>query len=204
MAVGINSTDEVILEEMQRIRVLYKLKHTMRYQSVRDHDVHSESVAEHIYAMFALANYFLPLDDPHGTLDRLRVYELMLYHELGEVETGDIVFHRKSESDKLREQEAARRVIQMLPESTRRIAQDRFDEFEACSTPEAKFADAIDKLEPIFEMFEEEVLPAFRRLGITRSMAVDKKRIAAKPYPHLSRFLDAWERRAVALDIFPS
>src|SRR3989338_3485938 len=202
--ITLDSTDEEILDEMRRIRVLYTLKHTMRYQSVRDHDVHSESVAEHLFAMQVIAQYFLPLEDPHGQLDRIRINELMLFHELGEIETGDILFHRKNDADREAEKQAAERVARQLPEALQHIALHRLHEFDACETAEALFADAIDKIEPIFEMFEESVLPAFKRLHITRDMAVARKRDAAEHFPYMRRFLDAWENRAVSLNKFPA
>lgn len=200
--VSLEMHNSEILEEMKRIRVLYKLKSTLRYQSVRDHTVHSESVAEHLFAMQIIAQYFLPLEDPATHMDRTRIHELMLFHELGEIETGDILFHRKTADQRSEERRAAERVVNQLPKSMRSIARDRVREFDACETPEAIFADAIDKIEPIFEMFDESVLPAFKRLHITRGMAVDKKKEATRRFPYMAKFLDAWEERAVSLSIF--
>lgn len=198
----LESSDAEVLEEMEKLRVLYKLKTTMRYQTSRI-EGHSESVAEHLFAMQVLAQYFLPLEDPAGKLDRERVTELMLFHELGEIETGDILFHRKNDEQRQEEALAAGRVAKKLPESLQKIALDRSREFDNEATPEATFAVAIDKLEPIFELFDERELPAFRRLHVTHKDAVSNKRIAAKNFPYMLKCLDAWERRAVSLDIFP-
>lgn len=71
--ISLKSSDKEVLEEMERIRVMYTLKHTMRYQSVRNHDEHSESVAEHLFSMQLIAHYFLALEDPAETLDRVRI-----------------------------------------------------------------------------------------------------------------------------------
>ncbi len=200
--VTLESSHEDIIEEMRRLRVLYTLKTTLRYRSTRP-DEHSESVGEHLFAMQVVAQYFLPLEDPEGKLDRVRINELMLFHELGEIETGDIIFHRKTETDYANEQLAAERVAKQLPETMQAIALERVKEFDACETSEAKFAVAVDKIEPLFEMFDEKVLPLFKKQQVTRKDAVDKKRIAAKPFPYMSKFLDAWEARAVSLNIFP-
>ena len=200
----LESSDREVLDEMEKIRVLYMLKRTLRYSSVRDHSTHSESVAEHIFAMEVVAQYFLPLEDSRGKLDRIRIPELILFHELGEIETGDILFHRKNDAHRAEERQAAERVAKKLPVSLQNIAIERLREFDACGTPEARFADAIDKVEPIFEMYDESVLPAFRSLHITRHMAVNGKREATEKYPYMRLCLDAWERRAVSLNIFPS
>lgn len=196
---------EEYLAEIERIRVLYTLKNTMRYLSVRDQDAHSESVAEHIYGMQVIAQYFYPLEDPESNLDRARVNELMLFHELGEIETGDIINHRKTDAHREAEKEAAKRVAAQLPESLREIALVRLEEFEARETPEARYAYAIDKVEPIFEMWDEKkALPLFERFGYTHQNALETKKQVTEEYPYMRRFCDAWESRAVALDIFPA
>lgn len=200
---ALGASDTKILEEMEKIRVLYTLKRTLRYHSTRDHSIHSESVAEHLFAMEVIAQYFLPLEDPEGELDRTRVHELMLFHELGEIETGDILFHRKNDAQREEEKRAAERVAARLPDSLKGVALERVREFDACETPEATFADAIDKLEPIFEVFDGEVMTAFKRLHITHEMAVNGKKEATQAYPYMRMFLDAWERRAVSLGVFP-
>ena len=193
------------LAEIERVRVLYKLKHTMRYLSVRDDTVHSESVAEHLYGMQVIAQYFYPLEDPEGKLDRARVNELILLHEIGEIETGDIINHRKTDEHRTEEKEAAKRVISQLPQSMQKIALERHEEFEEHTTPEGKYAYTIDKVEPIFEMWDEAIaLPLFKKFGYTYQNALDVKKEVTEEYPYMRRFVEAWESRAVALDIFPA
>ena len=190
--ITLQSTDEEVIEEMRRIRVMYVFKHTLRYQSKRDYSEHSESVAEHIYSMNVIAQYFLPLEDPKGSLDRERIHELILFHELGEIETGDISFHQKEEEHRILERMAAQRVIETLPESMKPVARERLAEFEECITPEARFAFAVDKVEPIFEMFEEHVLPLFKKQNIPQGVAVGWKKESTKDFPYMRLFIDAW------------
>jgi putative hydrolase of HD superfamily len=199
----LDSPDEDILAEMEALREMYALKHVMRYQSVRDTSVHSESVAEHLFGMLLLVKYFLPLEDPDGVLNAERINELVLFHEVGEIETGDILFHKKSSHQKHEERNAAKRVSARLPESMRKIALERFLEFDDCQTPEAKFADAVDKLEPIFQIFEDVGLKLFKQLGIPKDVAITNKLRVTEQYPYMRRFLDAWTRRAVSLGVFP-
>ena len=196
------STDDEILAEMERVRVLYKLKYTMRYESARDMRVHSESVAEHLFAMQIISQYFLPLEDAGGKLDRVRINELILFHEIGEIETGDILFFQKRDADKEEERRAARRVADELPQSLQALAYERFIEFDACDTPEAKFADAVDKIEPIFELLDDVNVQSFKRLGLRKDIATNGKRLATKPYPYMRRFLDAWTEHMVSIEGF--
>lgn len=200
--VTLESSHEEIIEEMRKLRVLYTLKTTLRYRSTRP-DEHSESVGEHLFGMQVVAQYFLPLEDPEGKMDRVRINELMLFHELGEIETGDIIFHRKSETDYANERLAAQRVAQRLPESMQKLSLERLQEFEDRETPEARFTVAVDKIEPIFELFEEKVLPLFKIQQVTLDDAVRKKRSMTDEFPYMRKFLDVWEARAVSLDVFP-
>lgn len=190
--ISIQASDAEILEEMRRIRVLYTLKRTMRYKSTRDDEVHSESVAEHIFAMFVLAQYFLPLEDAEGALDKNRIWELILFHEIGEIETGDILFHQKGAEERVRERKAARSVTTRLPEVFHMSAVERFEEFEEATTAESKFVNAIDKIEPIFELFDERELSLNRQHNITRDIALKNKIPATESFPHMRRFLDVW------------
>src|SRR3989344_7404524 len=178
-------TDTEILEEMKRLRKMYALKGVMRYKSSRDMLVHSESVAEHLFGMQVLAQYFLPLEDPKRLLGRERIFELILFHEIGEIETGDILFHHKGEEQAEEERRAAGRVAAQLPVSLRGIAHERFLEFDACTTPEARFTDAIDKIEPIFELFEEKAYANLKVNGVTLDIGVNGKRAATEKYPHM-------------------
>ena len=200
----LESSDEAVLGEMRKLRELYKLKTTLRYQTVRDGAVHSESVAEHLFGMQVLAEYFLPLEDPEGKLNRLRIYQLMLYHEIGEVETGDIVFDRKNEELRAVERQAAVRVAERLPTSLGKVALACFREFEECVTPESVFADAIDKGEPIFELYDDINLRSFKRLNIRQDVATASKLEATKTFPYMRRCIDAWLSYAISREAFPA
>ncbi|OGG53460.1 hypothetical protein A3C20_04280 [Candidatus Kaiserbacteria bacterium RIFCSPHIGHO2_02_FULL_55_25] len=198
----LTQSNEEVLEEMKRIRKLYALKSVMRYKTDRNRTVHSESVAEHLYGMQIISTYFLPLEDANRRLNWPHVAELILFHEIGEIETGDILFFQKRDADKEEERRAARRVADELPQSLQALAYERFIEFDACDTPEAKFADAVDKIEPIFELLDDVNVQSFKRLGLRKDIATNGKRLATKPYPYMRRFLDAWTEHMVSIEGF--
>ncbi|MEK7601777.1 MAG: HD domain-containing protein [Patescibacteria group bacterium] len=195
-------TNNELLDEMRRIRKMYVLKGVMRYQSVRNHDVHSESVAEHLFGMQIISTYFLPLEDPSHTLDWAKISELILFHEIGEIETGDILFHKKNADHVEEERRAAKRVAAQLPESLRTLALERFTEFDTCVTPEAVFADAIDKIEPIFELLDDKAYGWLKKHNITREIGTNGKLLATEKFPHMRRFLDAWIEHMVSKEVF--
>lgn len=198
----LTATDQEILDEIKRIREMYTLKQTMRYESKRHHEVHSESVAEHIYGMFVLVDYFLPLEDPEGKLDRTKIDRMILYHELGEIELGDTMFNKKSEESIQAEAKAAEVVARRMPERIREDALMLFEEFEAGTSPEARFAVAIDKLEPIFELSTDIGSALFRQHGMNKETAIGKKYLVSEGYPYLRRFLDAWLNWMVSINAF--
>ena len=196
-----SSVDEVI-EEMHRVRRMYVLKETMRYFSKRDNTSHTESVAERIYGMPILAKYFLPLEDPHFALDRYRINELILYHELGEIETGDITMAVKTEAEREYEKGAAKPDADSIPSHLSELAWKRYHEYEFRESPEAFFTFAIDKIEPIFQMLHPLGYPLFKEQGYTREIAVGNKLDATEQYPYMRKFIDAWTDHMESIDAF--
>ena len=57
--------------------------------------------------------------------------------------------NNKKKSQKSRELAAADRIFAMLPEDQQQKFRQLWDEFEAAATPEAKFARAMDNVQPI-------------------------------------------------------
>jgi len=103
-----------------------------------------ESVAEHTYAAAMLA---LLLIDWFPELDRLRVLELALLHDFGEVGAGDITpADGISRQEKLqREHDSFSRVLNAWPDRDRCLA--LFEEYERGESKEAKFVRQVEKLE---------------------------------------------------------
>ena len=107
-----------------------------------------ENSAEHSWhlAMFALV-----LGDLAPGLDLNRVVAMLLVHDIVEVDAGDVPIHSAYDSVALARIEAvaAERIFGLLPEPQR----DRFlalwQEFEAVETVEARFAKALDRLQPL-------------------------------------------------------
>lgn len=199
--ITLEASDEEVLREMRRIRELYRLKSTMRYESVRDTSVHSESVAEHLFGMLILAEYFYPHEDPEGALDRARVTQLILYHDVGEALTGDVIFSKKREGHEARERAAVREIAQRAPAAIRPHILDRFREYDSLASREAAYAYAIDKIEPIFELLDNSMF-SYVQHGITFEVATKRKREATERFPYMRRFLDAWASYAIKENVF--
>jgi len=108
-----------------------------------------ESVAEHVFATAFLA--LLLSEHSPQVLDRLRILELVLVHELGEIDAGDLTpADGVSPAAKhAMESKGVRRIASLLSSRDRIIG--LWNEYEAAETPEARFVRQIDKLEMAFQ-----------------------------------------------------
>lgn len=154
--------------EIRSIHIFYKLKEVERYKGVE-----KESSAEHTYSCILLAQYFLPKIGEK--LDEMKVMKMLLYHDVVEIEAGDTYF---ADCDGLlckekNENEALCKLKCMLPEDICCDFEMFWKEFEANETREAKFCNAIDKLDPYFQvLFKPEVL---HKLNVTEKVLRDSK-----------------------------
>jgi putative hydrolase of HD superfamily len=105
-----------------------------------------ESVAEHTF-LTTIAGFVLA--QMHPQVDRTRLLEMCLIHDLGETRTGDLNYVQKKYvvAD---EQRALRDLSQNLPFGD--TIEKRFAEFEACETMEAKLAHDADQLALIVDL----------------------------------------------------
>ncbi len=128
-----------------KIRKLYELKKVYRANSVESR---KESSAEHTWSSLMLADFFLNIMK-NRNIDRLRVYELLMYHDVVEIEAGDIPIHHedKRKHKKKNELKALMKLKNEIPEAQAVKLVELFNEFEEKKTIEARFANAIDKID---------------------------------------------------------
>ncbi len=86
-----------------------------------------------------------------GPVDITRVVQMLILHDLVEIECGDtpIFDEAATASQEAREQEAADVVFGMLPADQAKELRTIWEEFEAAESTDAKFAKALDRLQPI-------------------------------------------------------
>ncbi len=166
------------MEEIIKLRKLYGLKKVYRTNSVEDR---KESSAEHSWSCLILADYFLNITDIK--LDRLKVYELLMYHDVVEIEAGDAPLHpnKKRKNQKEKEQKALKKLEDKIPKELRTKFVKLFNEFEENKTKEAKFAQAIDKLDA--EIHELDYKKDWK--GWTEEFLRDKKEKYFEEFPKL-------------------
>jgi 5'-deoxynucleotidase YfbR-like HD superfamily hydrolase len=198
----LTKSDAEILAIAHQLRVAYGMKRTLRYNSTRDFSVHSESVAEHVFALIFLATYFLPLEEVGPSLDKAKLYEILLYHDFGEIIHGDAVTYYKTKEHAEREKEAAKDVFASLPESLREVAEERWRAYEEHTCPEAYFAHALDKVEPLFELLDPVNERSVKRLKTTYTMHIGHKLKEVDAYPVMKRFTNVISNDMKERDVF--
>lgn len=142
-------TDEWIFNEVEKLKYTYGLNKIIRYNKkrVETKKTETQSVAEHIYNMLILAHYFRDLEDPGHKLDMQKVVKIILMHDMGEIETGDIIQGEKTKTHENEESLAITNVAEKSPYFIKKEIRELFDEFENPKTREGKFAKSIDKFE---------------------------------------------------------
>lgn len=193
--------DEFILSELPKIQEIFKMKRVIRYHHSREEEIDTESDAEHVYGMFALADYFLPLETD-GTWDYAKVQQMALYHDIDEILTGDRIGYLKTAADRAKEYDAQKEVISLLPEILRTRASAALKEYEEQRTPEARFVKAIDKVEPLFHLINENGREILHRNKTTYAQNRSIKDKYVEEFPYLRRFNDVLGKYMLAQGFF--
>jgi len=129
-----------------------RLKSVLRRTRLVDGSRHENS-AEHSWHM-ALCAAVLAEHAPAGT-DLARALTMVLVHDVIEVDAGDTYCYDASANVGREERErlAAERIFGLLPAEQGRELRTLWDEFEAFETPDARFAVAMDRLQPLLLNF---------------------------------------------------
>lgn len=181
-------SDDFVLSETKKIQYGYGLKEVIRYMVDREEEITTESVAEHVYALHLLADYFMPLEDTGKELDQIKVHTMIQYHDIDEIETGDILGYLKTDEQRAEEAKTAERVIQKLPEHMQAEILVLNKEYNAQETAESKFVKALDRIEPLFQVFTENGKKVMHLQKTTSEQSRGLKENYLKPYPYLYRF----------------
>lgn len=109
----------------------------------------NENDAEHAWHMAIMA--FLLKEYANEEVDISKVMLMCLIHDVVEIDAGDTYAYDEVnlKTQKEREDKAKERIFSMLPDDQKDILISLFDEFEEGKTPEAKFAKAMDNLQPL-------------------------------------------------------
>jgi len=142
--------DDRLSRQIAFISEADKLKTILRRTPIGDAS-RAENSAEHswhlVIAAMTLTEY-APAD-----LDRLRVVQMLAVHDLVEIDAGDTFAYDTVgyETKAAREQAAAERIFGLLPPDQATLFRACWEEFEAHRTPEAKYANALDRFQALLQ-----------------------------------------------------
>ncbi len=107
-----------------------------------------ENSAEHSWQIALLALSLLP--HAGQPLDGARVVEMLLVHDIGEIDTGDAMIYAQLDwaARKRDEHAAVQRIFGLLPPAQRDRFLARWVEFDEETSPESRFAHAVDRAMP--------------------------------------------------------
>jgi putative hydrolase of HD superfamily len=136
----------------QQIRFLLeadKLKEIFR-QTLCTQSRRAENDAEHSWHLCLLA-LVLAEHANAPNLDLGRVLRMVIIHDLVEIDAGDTYAYDAAAMAGQHEREAiaADRIFGLLPADQAKEFRAAWDEFEERKTPEAKFASAVDRFQPM-------------------------------------------------------
>ena len=107
-----------------------------------------ENDAEHAWHMAIMT--LLLSEYANEKIDVLKTVSMLLIHDLVEIDAGDTFAYDEEakKTQRQRELAAADRIFGLLPKDQEVKFRKLWDEFEECKTDEAKFARAMDNIQP--------------------------------------------------------
>ena len=185
---AVNAADR-LEQQLAFVREVDKLKHIFRRTWLLDGS-RLENDAEHSWHL-ALMTFLLPEYALAENLDVLRVLKMVVVHDLVEIDAGDTYAYDSTgrETQAEREQQAADRIFALLPADQGPELRALWDEFEARETPEARYAAALDRLQPLMHNYFTEGR-AWREHGITADQVVTRCHPIADGAPQLWQYAE--------------
>jgi putative hydrolase of HD superfamily len=153
-----------------------KLKSVSRRTTLLDRS-RQENSAEHSWHIALLVLILSEYADDDN-LDPLQVIKLLLAHDLVEIDADDTYCYDKigEQTQKMRETKAADRIFNILPADQADAFRALWDEYEAKDTPESKFANALDRLQPFLHNY-------FTRGHTWQKHGIQKSQVIARMQP---------------------
>lgn len=135
-------------KQLEFVLEIDKEKNIFRQTHLSGHG-RNENDAEHAWHMAIMA--YLLKEYSNESIDITKVMVMCLIHDIVEIEAGDTYAYDEEakKTQKAREEEAKEKLYSMLPEDQKQELMALFEEFEEQKTSEAKFARAMDNLQPL-------------------------------------------------------
>ena len=173
-----------------------KMKSVLRRTMLADYS-RRENDAEHSWHLALTAMVLQPyMPEP---VDMAHVLSMTTVHDLVEIYAGDtFAFDVEGNRDKAdREERAANRLFSMLPQAQGEYFYMLWKEFDECITPEARFANACDRIQPFINNVETKG-HTWRLGNVTRSQVMRRTGLVLEVLPVLEEYVFNAIENAVA------
>ncbi len=161
-----------LAQQLTFILEVDRLKSVMR-QSRLISDERYENSAEHSWHLALMV--MILAEYANEPVDVLRTIKMVLIHDIVEIDAGDtFAYDREGALDKEeRERQAANRIFGLLPSDQATEVDALWEEFEARTTPEARLANAVDRMMPLMHNYFTRG-GSWQRHGITRAQVINR------------------------------
>ena len=185
-----------LAQQLQFIVEIDRLKNVLRQTLLTDGS-RRENTAEHSWHLAVMAS--LLAEHSAEPIDVNHVIRMILIHDIVEIDAGDTFAYDATgyEDKSAREKAAAERLFGLLPEEQATEVWDLWREFEDRETAEARFANAMDRLQPMLH----NVLTnghSWQQHGITKEQVIERNKIIGESSADLWKYTRSFVEEAVA------
>lgn len=163
--------------EMEKMKTIERKNLLADGQTPEDDAQHSWHLA---VMAIALHRYAQP------GVDLARVVNMLLVHDVVEIDAGDAYAYdaQANVGKHEREEQAAERIFGLLPQPEGQGMRALWEEFEQGESPEAVYANALDRLQPLLNHYQNRGV-VWKRNGITREQVYERNKFAQQAFPQL-------------------
>jgi putative hydrolases of HD superfamily len=191
-----------IAHQMNFLMEIDKLKSILRQSPVIG-ELRRENDAEHSWHLATMA-LLLSEHASDQNVDLLQAVKMILIHDLVEIDAGDtFVYDTMAMAGKReREERAADRIFNLLPSDQAVEVRALWEEFEERSTPASKYANALDRLQPMMLNYTSRGW-GWSRHGVTSQQVYTRNSGMGEGAPELWEYAKACVADAVKEGFLP-
>ena len=163
---------ERLNSQIKFIMEIDRLKQVYRQTYLSDAS-RKENDTEHSWHLAVMA--MLLGEYANEKIDVLKTMSMVLIHDIVEIDAGDTYAYDEAGNTTKRQRElkAADRLFRILPDDQADYFRGLWDEFEAMETPEAKFANTLDKIQPVL-LTDQAKGKSWLEHGVRREQILDR------------------------------
>jgi len=136
--------------EIDKLKTIIRKARLVHQHRLENDAEHSWHLALMVMVLSEYANL-----EPNCSLDINKVLQLVLVHDIVEIDAGDVFSYANFDPAEKHHKEclAADRIFNLLPPDQAQYFRDLWDEYEVQETVEAKFARTMDRLQPFLQNY---------------------------------------------------